>query len=51
MLIALKESKAQMLILYELLQGVLDVVGGLRITKGQGASSFTSVALGGRWLY
>lgn len=33
MLIALKESKAQMLILYELLQGVLGAVEGLGITR------------------
>ena len=33
MLIAPKESKAQMLILYELLQRALGAVGGLRVLK------------------
>ena len=51
MLIALKESKAQMLILYELLQGVLGAMGGLRMTGGRGGSSFTSVAVDGRWMH
>ena len=44
MLIAPKESKAQVLILYELLQRVLGAVGGLRATRVRGASSYTSVA-------
>ena len=51
MLIAPKESKAHMLILSELLQRVLGAVGGLRATKVRGASSYTSVALGGRWVH
>ena len=51
MLIAPKESKAQVLILYELLQGVLGAVDGLSITGGRGVSSNALVAVGGRWIH
>ena len=50
-LMAPQESEAHMLIRYELLQGVLDAVGGLRITGGREGSSHTSVAVGGRWIH
>ena len=46
-----EEPKAQMLILYELLQGVLGAMGGLSITGGWEASSYTSVAVGRRWVH
>ena len=51
MLIAPKESKAQVLIRYELLKEVLGDVGGLNITGGPGASSYTSVAVDARWTH
>ncbi len=43
-----KDSKAQVLILYELPQIVLGAVRGLRIIVGRGSSSHTSVAVGAR---
>ena len=40
-----------MLILYELLWWALSAVDSLRVPKAGGASSYTSVTVGGRWIH